>query len=39
MTSISEMSETEALEYMRARLQVLNSILGVIPVFWKALID
>jgi hypothetical protein len=29
MTSINEMSESEALEYIRAELQVLQPILGV----------
>ena len=34
------MSETEALDCMRAELQILNSILGEsVPDFWKALID
>jgi hypothetical protein len=40
MTSRSEMSEIEALEYRRAALQILNSILGeLVPDFWKTLID
>ena len=40
MTSISEMSESEALEYIRAELQVLQPILGeLISVFWMALVD
>jgi hypothetical protein len=33
-------SKAEPFEYLRAELQVLNSILGeLIPVFWKTLID
>ena len=40
MTSLNEMSETEALDYIRAELQILNSILGeLVPDFWKSLID
>ena len=40
MTSLNEMSETEALDYLRAELQILNSILGgLVPDFWKTLID
>ena len=40
MTSISEMSESEALEYIRAELQVLQPILGeLISVFWMTLVD
>jgi hypothetical protein len=40
MTSRSEMSEIEALEYRRAALQILNSILGeLVPDFWQTLID
>jgi hypothetical protein len=40
MTSRSEMSEIEALEYGRAALQILNSILGeLVPDFWQTLID
>jgi len=40
MTSLNEMSETEALDYIRAELQILNSILGeLVPDFWKTLID
>jgi hypothetical protein len=40
MTSLNEMSETEALDCMRAELQILNSILGeLVPDFWKTLID
>ena len=40
MTSLNEMSESEALEYMRAELQVLQPILGeLISVFWKALVE
>ena len=34
------MSQTEELEYKRAALQILNSILGeLVPDFWKTLID
>ena len=34
------MSETEKLEYKRAALQILSSILGeLVPDFWKTLID
>jgi hypothetical protein len=34
------MNETEASDYMRAELQILNSILGEsVPDFWKTLID
>jgi hypothetical protein len=34
------MSEIEALEYGRAALQILNSILGeLVPDFWQTLID
>jgi hypothetical protein len=34
------MSEIEALEYRRAALQILNSILGeLVPDFWQTLID
>ena len=33
------MSETEKLEYKRAALQILNSVLGeLVPNFWKTLI-
>jgi hypothetical protein len=33
------MSETEELEYKRAALQILNSVLGeLVPIFWKNLI-
>jgi hypothetical protein len=40
MTSRSEMSEIEALEYRRAALQILNSILGeLVPDFRQTLID
>jgi hypothetical protein len=40
MTAISEMSESEALEYIRAELQVLQPILGeLISVFWTALVE
>jgi hypothetical protein len=40
MTSLNEMSETEALDYMRTELQILNSILGeLVTDFWKTLID
>jgi hypothetical protein len=40
MTSLNEMSETEALEYRSAQLQILNAILGeLVPDFWKTLID
>jgi hypothetical protein len=40
MTSLNEMSETEALDCMRAELQILISILGeLVPDFWKTLID
>ena len=40
MTSINKMSETEALDYISAELQILNSILGeLVPEFWKTLID
>jgi hypothetical protein len=40
MRSLNEMNETEALDYMRAELQILNSILGEsVPDFWKTLID
>jgi hypothetical protein len=40
MTSINEMSESEALEYIRAELQVLEPILGeLISVFWMALVE
>ena len=40
MTSINEMSESEALEYIRAELQVLQPILGeLISVFWRALVE
>jgi hypothetical protein len=40
MMSLNEMSETEALEYLRTELEVLNSILGgLIPIFWKTLIN
>ena len=36
----NEMSETEALDYMRAELQIFNSILGeLVADFWKTLID
>ena len=39
MTSINEMSESEALEYIRAELQVLQPILGeLVSVFWRALV-
>ena len=35
-----EMSETEKLEYKRAALQILSSILGeLVPDFWKTLLD
>jgi hypothetical protein len=35
-----EMSEAEELEYKRAALQILSSILGdLVPDFWKTLID
>jgi len=34
------MGETEELEYKRAALQILSSILGeLIPDFWRTLID
>jgi hypothetical protein len=34
------MSESEELEYKRAALQILRSILGeLVPDFWKTLID
>jgi len=34
------MSESEKLEYKRAALQILSSILGeLVPDFWKSLID
>ena len=34
------MSETEELEYRRAALQILSSILSeLVPDFWKTLID
>jgi hypothetical protein len=34
------MSEAEELEYKRAALQILSSILGdLVPDFWKSLID
>jgi len=40
MTSKNEMSESEALEYIRAELQVLQPILGeLISVFWNALVE
>ena len=40
MTSINEMSEAEALEYIRAELQVLQPILGeLISVFWNSLVE
>ena len=40
MTSKNEMSESEALEYIRAELQVLQPILGeLICVFWNALVE
>ena len=40
MTSINEMSESEALEYIRAELQVLQPILGeLVSVFWRALVE
>ena len=40
MRSINEMSESEALEYIRAELQVLQPILGdLISAFWKALVE
>src|SRR5262249_46089737 len=40
MTSINEMSESEALEYIRGELQVLQPILGeLISVFWRALVE
>jgi hypothetical protein len=40
MRSLDEMSETEALDYVRAELQILNSILGEsVTDFWKTLID
>jgi hypothetical protein len=40
MTSINEMSESEALEYIRAELQALQPILGeLISAFWMALVD
>jgi hypothetical protein len=38
MTSL--INETGALEYKRAQLQILNSILGeLVPDFWKTLIE
>jgi hypothetical protein len=40
MTSENEMSESEALEYIRAELQVLQPILGeLICVFWNGLVE
>jgi len=40
MRPINEMSKSEALEYIRAELQVLQPILGdLISVFWKALVE
>ena len=40
MTSINEVSEAEALEYIRAELQVLQPILGeLISVFWNSLVE
>ena len=40
MASINEMSEFEALEYIRAELQVLQPILDdLISVFWTALVE
>ena len=40
MRSQNEMNETEASDYMRAELQILNSILGEsVSDFWKTLID
>jgi hypothetical protein len=40
MMAIDEMSESEALEYIRAELQVLQPILGELTsVFWRALVE
>jgi hypothetical protein len=40
MKSLNELSESGALEYIRAELQVLQPILGEsISVFWKALVE
>jgi hypothetical protein len=40
MTSIDEMTEAEAKNYMDTELKALRSVLGdaLIPIFWKALI-
>jgi hypothetical protein len=38
MTSIDEMSETDAREYIRAEMTALRPILGeLIPAFWQTL--
>ena len=40
MTSIDEMSETEAGEYIRAEITALRSILGeLVPAFWQTLTE
>jgi hypothetical protein len=40
MKSLNELSESRALEYIRAELQVLHPILGeLVCVFWKALVE
>ena len=40
MTSIDEMSETEAGEYIRAEITALRPILGeLVPAFWQTLTD
>jgi hypothetical protein len=40
MTSIDEMSETEAREYIRAEIAALRPILGeLVPAFWQTLTD
>jgi len=40
MTSIDEMSESEAREYIRAEIIALHPILGeLIPAFWQTLTD
>jgi len=40
MTSIDDMTETEAREYIRAEITALRPILGeLIPAFWHTLTD
>ena len=40
MTSIDEMSETEAGEYIRAEITALRPILGeLVPAFWQTLTE